>query len=213
MSADTGYERLREAILSGALQPNERLVEAELVASLGVPRAAVRTAIDRLSHEGLVEHERNRGAKVRKVGDEEAVEILQARAVLEGLAARTAAERATDDDVADLRRIVSAMRERLDAGDLLGASERNSTLHARILAIADHRTVSRLVSSLNSQIVRFQYRTILVPGRAARSFEEHHAIFEAIADGDPDAAESAMRTHLDHVGEALREHARTAPAV
>jgi DNA-binding GntR family transcriptional regulator len=213
MSADTGYERLREAILSGALQPNERLVEAELVASLGVPRAAVRTAIDRLSHEGLVEHERNRGAKVRKVGDDEAVEILQARSVLEGLAARVAAERATDDDIADLRRIVSAMRERLDAGDLLGASERNSTLHARILKIADHRTVSRLVSSLNSQIVRFQYRTILVPGRAARSFAEHLAIFEAIADGDPDAAESAMRTHLAHVGEALQEHARSTPAV
>jgi DNA-binding GntR family transcriptional regulator len=60
MSAEEGYVKLRNAILSARLQPNERLVEADLVATLGVPRAAVRTAILRLAHEGLVEHERNR---------------------------------------------------------------------------------------------------------------------------------------------------------
>jgi DNA-binding FadR family transcriptional regulator len=53
-------------------------------------------------------------------------------------------------------------------------------------------------------MVRFQYRTILLPGRSERSFGEHSALVEAIAAGDPDAAEQAMRTHLSHVAEALR---------
>lgn len=54
------------------------------------------------------------------------------------------------------------------------------------------------------QIVRFQYRTILLPGRGERSSSEHIAIIEAAAAGDPDAAEAAMRTHLSQVAEALR---------
>jgi DNA-binding GntR family transcriptional regulator len=197
------YEWLRTAITGGRLQPNERLVEADLTRATGASRSAVRTALVRLAQEGLVEHERNRGARVRMVGEPEAIEILQARAVLEALGARAAARRARDADVAALRAILAVMRERLDAGDLLGASERNAALHARILALSGHRTAGRLVASLNSQLVRFQYRTILVPGRAERSYAEHSAIVDAIAAGDPDAAEAAMRAHLERVADAL----------
>jgi DNA-binding GntR family transcriptional regulator len=204
MGPEEAYAKLRDAILVGRLQPNERLVEADLVSTFGVPRAAVRTAIVRLAQEGLVEHERNRGAKVRRVDHEEAVEILQARAVLEGLAAREAARRASDAQVAELRDILAAMRERLDAGDLLGVSERNATLHSTIMAIAGHRTVARLVGSLRSQLVRFQYRTILQPGRPERSFGEHTRVVEAIAAHDADTAEAAMRAHLMQVTDALK---------
>lgn len=204
MSPDDGYLRLREAIVSGELQPSERLVEADLVERLGVSRGVVRTAIVRLAQEGLVEHERNRGAKVRRVSEAEAIEILEARAVLEALAARQAAERADRDDVAALRAIVARMREHLDEGDLVAASEQNAGLHARIIETSEHRTAARLVSSLSSQIVRFQFRTILAPGRAERSFGEHSAVVDAIAEGDPDAAEAAMRAHLSGVAEALR---------
>jgi DNA-binding FadR family transcriptional regulator len=63
--------------------------------------------------------------------------------------------------------------------------------------------VIRLVGGLKSQLVRFQYRTILVPGRSARSFEEHSAIVDAVVAGDADAAEAAMRRHLAHVADAL----------
>jgi DNA-binding GntR family transcriptional regulator len=199
------YEALRAAILAGELQPAERLVEADLTARLGVGRAAVRTALARLTQEGLVEHERNRGARVRLVGEQEAAEILEARMVLEGLAARHAAANATPADVEELRAILADMRARLDAGDLLGVSDRNAVLHARLLAIAGHATVDRLVAGLKGQLVRFQYRTILVPGRSQRSFGEHTAIVDAIAAGDPDAAEAAMRRHLGHVAQALRD--------
>jgi DNA-binding GntR family transcriptional regulator len=199
------YEQLREAIVSGRLQPNERLVEADLTETLGTGRAAVRTALARLAHEGLIEHTRNRGARVRMIGEDEAVEILEARTALEALAARRAAERASDQDAADLRALLAEMRARLDAGDPLGASDRNALLHRRLLDIAGHAIVDRLVGTLNSHLVRFQYRTILVPGRAERSFAEHTAIVEAVAAGDPDAAEAAMRTHLAHATTALRQ--------
>lgn len=209
-SADDAYARLRGDILAGRLQPNERLVEADLTRTLGTTRNAVRGALARLAHEGLVEHERNRGAKVRLVAEEEAVEILETRAVLEGLVARKAAERATPEAIAGLREVLAEMRALLDAGDLLGASDLNPRLHQRIARIAGHATAERLVATLNSHLVRFQYRTILLPGRSDRSIAEHTAIVEAIAAGDPDLAEACMRGHLSHVADALRSGVRRA---
>jgi DNA-binding GntR family transcriptional regulator len=204
---DNVYDRLREAIVSGRLQPNERLVEIDLTESLGASRSSVRTALVRLAHDGLVVHERNRGARVRMVDAGEAVEILETRRVLEGLAAAHAASGATKREVADLRRILREMRACLDGGDLLAVSDLNAELHRRIRAASGHRTAIRLIEGLNSQIVRFQYRTILVPGRSEQSFAEHTAIVDAIEQRDPEAAEAAMRAHLSRVADALRRQA------
>jgi len=68
-----------------------------------------------------------------------------------------------------------------------------------------HQTATRMIGALQAHLVRHQYRTILVPGRAPRSIAEHHAIVDAVAAHDADAAELAMRTHLSHVVEALRQ--------
>jgi DNA-binding GntR family transcriptional regulator len=201
-------EIIRTAIVTGRLQPNQRLVEAELTRTFGVGRSAVRTALARLEQEGLVEHERHRGARVRLVEEREAVEILETRAVLEGLTARHAALRARDEDVDRLRGILARMRQLLDEGDLLAASDENVVLHQRVTDIAGHATAARLIATLKSQLVRFQYRTILLPGRSERSFAEHAAIVEAVGRRDPDAAETAMRTHLEHVADALRSSRR-----
>ncbi len=81
--------------------------------------------------------------------------------------------------------ILAEMRRRLDAGDLLGASDHNALLHGRILEISGHATVARLIATLKYQLVRFQYRTILLPGRSEHSFGEHSAIVQAIRAGDP----------------------------
>ncbi len=197
-------DQLRAAIVAGRLLPNERLVEADLTRRLGVGRAAVRTALARLEHEGLVALEPHRGARVRLVALPEAVEILEARAVLEGLAVRRAAANATETDVDDLRAILAEMRRLLDGGDLLNASDTNAILHKRLVQMGGHATANRLISGLRSQLVRFEYRTILVPGRSERSLAEHTAIVDAVAGGDPEAAETAMRTHLSHVADALR---------
>jgi DNA-binding FadR family transcriptional regulator len=77
-------------------------------------------------------------------------------------------------------------------------------LHGRLLEIEGHTTATRLIATLKSKLVRFQYRTTLLPGRSEQSFGEHEAIVEAVASGDPVAAEAAMRSHLSHVAEALR---------
>jgi len=210
---DDGYRTLRDAIVSGELLPSERLVEEDLSRRLGIGRAAVRLALARLEHDGLVEHERHRGARVRRVSEEEAVEILEVRAALESIAARRAAERATAEDVRDLRGIVRAMRAHRERGDLMAMSEANAALHRRILELSGHATARRLSGMLISQIVRFQYRTVLLPGRPERSLREHAAIVEAIAAGEPETAERAMRRHLSRVAEALRARARDADAV
>lgn len=202
-------DRLREAIITGRLQPNERLIETDLAQSMGVSRTVIRTALARLEHEGLVEHERHRGARVRLVDEGEAVEILETRAVLEGLAARLAAQRAVRRDTGELKAILKGMARLRKAGDLLGVSDENARLHRRIVEISGHTTAARLIAALNSQMVRFQYRTILLPGRSERSFAEHTAIVDAIAAGDGDGAEAAMRAHLSQVADALRESRRS----
>jgi DNA-binding GntR family transcriptional regulator len=201
---EEGYLRLRQAIVRGQFLPNERLIETDLARTFRVGRAAIRTALARLEQEGLVEREPFRGARVRAISVEEAIEILEARAALEGLAVRQAARNATPDDVAGLRATLEQMRADHAAGDLLRVSEGNRQLHRQLLAIARHRTAARLIDVLQAQNVRYQFRTILVPGRASQSLEEHRAIVDAVAAGDPDRAEHAVRRHLDHVADALR---------
>ena len=165
-------------------------------------------ALVRLEHDGLVEHERHRGARVRRVSEDEAVEILEVRAALESLAARRAA-RAGDArrTCASCARSSREMRAHRERGDLMAVSDANAALHRRILEISGHETVRRLSGTLMSQIVRFQYRTVLLPGRSDRSLREHTAIVEAIAAANGDMAERAMRRHLSQVADALRARA------
>lgn len=200
----SSYDALRAAIVSGDIAPDARLVEADVSATFGMSRGAVRTALIRLEQDGLVVREPHRGARVRKVSNEEAVEILQARAVLEGLAARQAAERIDDAGKAHLAACLARQRDLLELGDLLGASDANADLHAALLELSGHGTAQRLINALHAQTVRYQYRTILIPGRSAASVEEHAAIVDAVLGGRPDDADLAMRRHLFNVAQAVR---------
>lgn len=204
MATNSNYDALRAAIVHGDLAPNARLVEAEISTAFEMSRGAVRTALVRLEQEGLVVREPHRGARVRQVSDEEAVEILQARAVLEGLAVRQAAERIDDRGAVRLQACLARQRELLELGDLLGASDANADLHAALLELSGHGTALRLIRALSSQTVRYQYRTILIPGRSTASLAEHAAIVEAVIAGQADEAENAMRGHLFNVAEAVQ---------
>src|SRR5919204_6921859 len=102
-------EALRRAILSGDVAPGQRLVEADLSSMFQVTRASARAALMDLTAEGLVERIPNRGARVRVVTQEEAVAITECRMVLEGLCAAKAAERVTDEQVAQLTRLREEM--------------------------------------------------------------------------------------------------------
>jgi len=197
--ADDAYATMRRIIRSGELGPGERLVETDLAQRLGLGRNAIRTSLARLEQDGLVERTAFRGARVRVIDEEEAVEILEARGALEGVAASYAAQRASPQDVDALRSIAMQMTELLAAGDLLGMSELNARLHGRIVDIANLPRVARLIDDLNAQNVRHQFRTVLAPGRPSQSLREHGAIVDAIASGNATDAEDAMRTHISNV--------------
>jgi len=197
--------RIRKGIESGRFMPNEHLIESDLAEWLGTNRANVRLALGRLEQEGLVVSEPNKGARVRLVSQAEAIEIIQVRSVLEGLVAREAAKHATAADKKRLKDIVGRMRTTVSAGDLLAYSDINGEFHSEIRAMSGHKTAERVLRMLNSQLVRFQYRVILIPGRPQQSLAEHKAIFDAINDGDGNVAESAMRKHLLGVQTALVE--------
>jgi DNA-binding GntR family transcriptional regulator len=197
-------EALRRHIVTGKLLPNEHLVEADLARSLNTNRANIRTAFVVLEGEGLVTREPNRGARVRRVSADEALEIVQVRVALETLSAQIAAENATREDAEKLEGIIAGMKTCFAAGDYLGMSELNAELHGTITEIAKNKTLSRMLANLKHQLVRVQYRTVLMPGRAESSLKEHADIVAAIAANDPQKAYAAMAVHLSAVQDNLR---------
>lgn len=205
MREEDVYQALHRAIVTGDLSPGERLVEEEIAERLGETRGVVRTALLRLSHDGLVVRQRNRGAHVRRISLDEAIEIVEGRCALESLAAGYAAIRRTDAEVLELHGLLAEMQRLHAEGALLEMSERNGILHRRILEMSRHRVAIDICQRLSSQVVRFQFRTVLAPGRSTRSLAEHNALIEAIELGDQTGAEAAMRTHLSHVVDVLTD--------
>ncbi|MFD1658294.1 GntR family transcriptional regulator [Streptomyces caeni] len=203
---------MRRAILSGEFVPNQRLVEADLSEQFSASRASVRAALLSLANEGLIERVQNRGARVRAVSLEEAIEISEVRMVIEGLCAARAAERITEEDSEELRSIGESMTAAVESGDVLGYSELNERLHRRIREISGQRTASQALERLNAQNVRHQFRLAVHPGRPKVSLPEHLAIIEAIRAHDADAAEEAARAHLRSVLCILPEVDRTRPS-
>ena len=173
-------EALRAAILAGEYAPKQRLVEIDLCERFGTSRFILRTALQELAAQGLVEFQRNRGARVRDVSLAEAIEITEVRILLEGLLAARAAERVTKADAAILRKIVKDMRTAVEKSELLVYSELNARLHGSIRDIASHETAARLLRQLRDQTVRHQFTLSLVPGRPTVSLPQHEAIVAAI---------------------------------
>ncbi|WP_375489367.1 GntR family transcriptional regulator [uncultured Jatrophihabitans sp.] len=195
---------IRAGILDGEFAPGQRLVEAELTARFGASRGAVRAALVDLAHEGIVERIVNRGARVRTVSLDEAVEITEARMVLEGLCAAKAAERITDDEIRELRALGEQMRAAVAAGEVMTYSQLNQRLHNRVREISAQPVAADLLGRLRAQNVRHQFRLALRPGRPQVSLPEHLAIIDEVCSHNPDAAERAARRHLTSVIEALR---------
>jgi DNA-binding GntR family transcriptional regulator len=204
------YQHLRRAIVSGEFMPNERLVEAELAAALGFPRAAVRMALIRLAQENLVERLPNRGARVRRISENEVIELLEARMALECLTAEHAARAATEDDVCVLRSIVAEMECMIDQ-NLVLYGELNTRLHAEIVRISKHRVAERMLEDLRSRSTVFHFRPPMpVPRDPWERLRQHKVIVEAIAAHDAPGAVSAMREHLSDIPTWMRANIKGA---
>jgi DNA-binding GntR family transcriptional regulator len=197
-------EALRAAILTGEYAPRQRLVETGLCERFGTSRFILRAALQELAAQGLVEFQRNRGARVRDVSFAEAIEITEVRILLEGHLAALAAERLTKSDGVMLRRIVKDMRTAVGKAELLTYSDLNARLHAAVRDIAGHQTASRLLRQLRDQTIRHQFSLSVVPGRATVSLPQHEAIVAAITARRPDEAQRAMHEHLQSVIQAFQ---------
>jgi DNA-binding GntR family transcriptional regulator len=194
---------IREAIVRGDFAPNQRLVEADLSAHFSASRANVRAALIELANEGLVERVQNRGARVRSISVEEAVEISEVRMVLESLCAEKAAKRINANEIRELKGIGRAMRKAVAGGDVVGYSQLNEELHCRIREIGGQRTAAQVLERLRAQSVRHQFRLAMRPGRPAVSLPQHLALIDAICAHEVDAAHEAMRRHMESVIAAL----------
>ncbi|MBL1286371.1 GntR family transcriptional regulator [Streptomyces sp. For3] len=196
---------IREALAAGDMVPGQRLVEQELSEVFRATRSSVREALQDLAAEGLVELIPRRGARVRVISVEEAIQITECRALLEGLCARRAAQYASDEVRRELKEIGSAMTRAVEDGDPDAYSVLNRRLHECVGEVSDQKVAQALLERMNGQMVRYQFRLALRPGRPAQSLPQHLAIIEAVVAGDPDAAEAAARAHVESVVEALRE--------
>jgi len=204
-NVQTVHEAIRAAILNGEFSPAQHLVEAQLAERFNAGRHIIRLALERLDAEGLVTIEPNRGAVVTRLTQEEATDILLAREVLDGAAVRLATHRITDQQLQELKGLTEEMARAIDEGEYNRYSELNQRFHAIIYDACGSRKIPELIASLKARVVRFQFRTILVPGRAPRSLAEHQRIYEALARRDPDEAERAAREHVATMREALSQ--------
>lgn len=187
------YEALRRRIRSGEMKAGTRIREEELAASLGVSRTPVREALGRLQIRGMVEPVSG-GLAVAVLSRAQVMEVYAIREILEGAAARFAAENATSSDMAALRHL----HERFEhhAGDAPGAARLNLAFHGAIYEAARNRYQKRMLDDLNDTLALLPDTTFSVAGRTQAAKDEHRAILEAILKRDPDAAEKAARAHI-----------------
>ncbi len=190
------YDALRDAIVTLELVPGRRLSEAELAGALGVSRTPVREALVKLRDDRLVEIVPQLGTFVARISDAAVADAQFVREALEGAAIRLAAERAGPADVAGLGRILDRQAEVRDAGDTDGFYALDDELHAALCALSGHEVAWALAGRANSHLNRVRRLSLPQPRYLEEMVAEHHAVVRAVAAGDPDAAEAALRHHL-----------------
>ena len=194
--SDEVHGVLRQGILTGELEPGTRLSVPTLAARFGLSRSPVRDAVLRLVREGLAEEVPYRGAIVRRLRPEEIIPLYEVREVLEGLAARLAAERATEDVVRDLRAAVSEHAAALAAGDLAEHFDADMRFHRLIREATGNAELVAALSPVQDRIRLAMLTTTSLTAGPARALEDHERILEAIEAGDPRRAEALARAHI-----------------
>jgi DNA-binding GntR family transcriptional regulator len=193
--AGRAYERIRDAIVAGALAPGQRLSERGLAAMLDVSAQPVREALRQLEAEGMVETRPRSGTYVADLSPARLVEIGMIRAALEGLAAALAATRATQADRATLRRRLAAIEAATAKGDKAALAAANAALHEALHDAAASQDIQRLRAGLRAYDHLTRARILAAADEPARALAEHRAIVEAVCAGDAAAAEAAIRAH------------------
>ena len=194
-SANAVHQALSDAITSGQIAARQPLREEELADVFRVSRTPVREALMRLEAEGLATRNR-RGLCVSEISKQQTVEVYQVREVLDGLAARLAAETHSVIDLAELDRINELIRRSADDDDYQAMARLNVAFHTSLAEASHNFLLQEFVEAIHRFVLRFRSTTFEEPGRASEAIIEHERILTAIRDGDPSAAEAMAKDHM-----------------
>jgi DNA-binding GntR family transcriptional regulator len=207
---DAAYHRLRHAIVENRLPPGTPLHAAKLAAQIGVSATPVREALFRLEADRLVVWRQNRSATVAPLRTDEVRDVYQVRSVLEGLAARLAAERAEDDLVGHLDRIVARMARHLSAGAHRESIALNRDFHGAIHERCGNLELQVTLRVLWDRTQRFRNLSVDLTSHLMEAHRGHEAIVRAIRDRRPDEAEQIARQHVLATARAVVAHIEAA---
>lgn len=198
VAAPDAYGLILAAIDEGVYRPGDRLVESELAERLGVSRTPVREALQRLETQSLLTRD-GRSLIVASLDHNQLAELYVVRAELEGLAARLAAKHATVEEVNVLRDMVEADRRLVR--DPRALSRANKRFHRQIHLASHNRFLVQQLDLVHRSMALLAATSIEAEGRGAATIAEHETIVEAIAAGDGDRADKALREHISHAFE------------
>jgi DNA-binding GntR family transcriptional regulator len=188
------YTLILEAIDAGFFKPGDRLVESELADRFGVSRTPVREALQRLETQGMLSRD-GRSLIVASLDHNQLAELYAVRTELEGLAARLAARAATDEEVRVLRGMVEDDR-RLIGGDPRELSRANKRFHKQIHLASHNRFLIQQLDLVHRSMALMATTSFAAEGRDEMGLAEHDRIIAAIEARDPEAAYTALRTHI-----------------
>lgn len=203
---DKVYQSLKGAIvLMDVYSTDEapKLDERQLAQQLGVSRTPVREALTRLEQEGLVKTVPRRGAYVVRKTRRQIVEIIQVWAALEGMAAKLAAERASDEEIKQLHEeFVTVSNSDVASANIDEYSEQNIQFHQRIVQLGKSELLQDLMEGLFIQVQFIRRRSVRDADRTKRSVSDHMLIIKAL---EARQAEEVQRLVISHAL-SLAEH-------
>lgn len=185
------YQAIRTILQSGQLSSGQRIREEEIAQLLGVSRTPVRAALQRLQQQGLLDLTEGRSLGVVSLNRQQLVELYELRQILEGWAARLAAQRASEGELAALKKMTDE-----GLADPALAGSRNRDFHDTIHQAAHNRYLLRALNEVHDAIALLGRTTLLDVKRAKQANREHAEILAAIARHDAEAADRAAQAHV-----------------
>jgi DNA-binding GntR family transcriptional regulator len=192
---DVAYDLLRRAIIANKLAPQERLLEEHLARELHVSRTPLREALKVLESEGFVQRLPSGGYQVAPLAPQELDNLYSIRLVLEGLAARKAAEHATPELYDAMEQWNEQMRSYWQKQRIDEALQAGRSFHAEMYRASRNDNLAGMLLRLGDQIARYRYFSIIY--RVPEAFEDHNAIAQAIRERDAERAEALSKAHVE----------------
>lgn len=190
-------ETLRTAITTGRFAPGQRLVEKDLCDLLGVSRPSVREALRELESEGLIQTIPNRGPLVSRLTLQDAAGIYEVRGVLEALAAKLCAERASPEQIEALSSSVDRLEEASLSGDVEQVLVAKKAFYDTLLAGSQNVIIPSMLRTMNARITQLRRVSLSSTERLPETIVEIRAVVAAIAARDPEAAFQASLKHIE----------------